>query len=63
MIERRRGAAGLAGLMLVVTIALSAGIGFAAGSLVGLAVPLGLAGVFVGLIAGFALVYTRFKHL
>jgi hypothetical protein len=30
---------------------------------VGLAVPLGLAGLFVGLVVGFALVYARFRRL
>jgi hypothetical protein len=52
-----------AGVMLLVTIALCAGAGFGIGALVGLAVPLGLGGVFAGLIAGFALVYTRFKNV
>ena len=37
--------------------------GFGLGSLVGLAVPLGLAGLFGGLIVGFALVYARYKRL
>jgi hypothetical protein len=37
--------------------------GFGLGSLVGLAGPLGLAGVFAGLVVGFALVYARFRRL
>lgn len=37
--------------------------GYGLGSLVGLAVPLGLAGVFAGLVVGFALVYARFKRI
>jgi hypothetical protein len=37
--------------------------GYGLGSLVGLAVPLGLIGLFAGLAGGFALVYARFKHL
>jgi hypothetical protein len=53
----------LAGLMLAVTVALSAGIGFAAGSLVGLAVPLGIAGVFIGFGIGLRFVYTRFRDI
>jgi hypothetical protein len=52
-----------AGIMLLVTIVLCAGAGFGIGALVGLAVPLGLVGLFAGLIAGFALVYTRFKNV
>jgi hypothetical protein len=52
-----------AGIMLLVTLVLCAGAGFGIGALVGLAVPLGLVGLFAGLIAGFALVYTRFKNV
>jgi hypothetical protein len=37
--------------------------GFGLGSLVGLAVPLGLAGLFAGLVVGFALVYARYRRL
>jgi hypothetical protein len=40
-----------------------AAIGFGLGSLVGLAVPLGLGGLFVGLVAGFALVHARFRRI
>ena len=57
-----RNAAG-AGLTLVVTMLLFAGIGLAAGALGGAPVPFLLAGLFAGLLAGFALVYTRFKDL
>lgn len=52
-----------AGVMLVVTILLCAGVGLGLGELVGLAVPFGLAGLFVGLVVGFALVYARFKDI
>ena len=52
-----------AGAMLLATIVSCAGAGFGIGAAVGLLVPLGLAGVFVGLIAGFALVYSRFKRV
>jgi hypothetical protein len=37
--------------------------GLGAGALVGWAVPLGLAGLFLGAVAGFALVYSRFKDI
>ena len=37
--------------------------GYGLGSLVGLAVPLGLVGLFGGLIVGFVLVYARYKRL
>ena len=57
-----RNAAG-AGLTLVVTMVLCAGIGLVAGALAGAPVPFLLAGLFAGLLVGFALVYTRFKDL
>ena len=53
----------IAGIVLVVTVALTAGIGFAVGALVGLSVPLGLAGVFIGFGLGLRYVYTRFKDI
>jgi hypothetical protein len=37
--------------------------GYGLGSLVQLAVPLGLAGLFAGIAAGFYLVYARYKRL
>jgi hypothetical protein len=37
--------------------------GFGLGSLVGLAVPLGLLGIFAGLIVGLVLVHARFRRL
>jgi hypothetical protein len=40
-----------------------AGAGFALGSLVGLAVPAGLVGLFAGVAVGFSLVYARFKRI
>jgi hypothetical protein len=40
-----------------------AAVGFGLGSLAGLAVPLGLAGLFLGLGAGLALVYARFRRV
>jgi len=42
---------------------LCAGIGYGLGSLVGLEVPIGLAGLFAGLVVGMALVYVRFRRL
>jgi len=40
-----------------------AAIGYGLGSLVGLAVPFGLAGLFVGVVAGLALVHARFRRI
>jgi hypothetical protein len=37
--------------------------GYGLGSLVGLAVPLGLVGLFAGLVGGLVLVYARFKRI
>jgi hypothetical protein len=37
--------------------------GYGLGSLVGLAVPLGLLGLFAGVIAGLALVHARFRRI
>ena len=51
----------VAGSMLLATIVLCSAAGFGLGALIGLAVPLGLAGVFLGLIGGVAVVYARFK--
>src|SRR5207253_661499 len=53
----------VAGSLLVATIVLCCGIGFGLGALVGLAVPLGIAGLFAGVAAGLALVITRFRDL
>jgi hypothetical protein len=46
------------GLMIVGAVA-----GYGLGSLVGLAIPFGLGGLFAGLVAGLALVYARFRRL
>jgi hypothetical protein len=52
-----------AGALLIGSIVVCGGVGFALGSLVGVAgLAAGLGG-FAGLILGFALVYTRFKDL
>ena len=37
--------------------------GFGVGSLIGLGVPLGLVGLFAGLVVGFALVYARYRRI
>jgi hypothetical protein len=49
--------------MLVGSMLVCAGIGFALGSLAGIATLTGLAGLFVGLILGFFLVYDRYRDL
>jgi hypothetical protein len=53
----------VAGSLIVASIILCAGIGFGLGALVGWAVPLGIAGLFVGVGVGLALVITRFRDL
>lgn len=55
--------AATAGISLVGAMVAGALAGYGLGSLVGIAVPLGLAGLFAGLVAGFALVYARFRRL
>jgi hypothetical protein len=49
--------------MLLATIVSCAALGFGIGALIGAAAPLGLAGVFVGLVGGVALVYARFRRI
>ena len=67
MSEERRGASGphpaVAGSMLLSAIVVCAAAGFGIGALIGAAAPLGLAGVFVGLVGGVALVYARFRGI
>ena len=65
MSPRRRPTANpaVAGSLIVATIVLCAGFGFGLGALVGLAVPLGIVGLFAGVAAGLALVITRFRDL
>jgi pilus assembly protein TadC len=58
-----RADAAMAGGLLIGAIVVCAAAGFGLGSLVGLAVPLGLVGLFAGLVAGFALVYARYRRL
>jgi hypothetical protein len=53
----------VAGSLLVATIVLCAAIGFGAGAVVGAAVPLGLLGLFAGVVLGIVLVIRRFGDL
>jgi hypothetical protein len=53
----------VAGSLLVGTIVLCAAVGFGLGAAVGAPVVLGLVGLFAGLVAGFVVVYARFKDL
>ncbi len=53
----------VAGSLLIATIVLCAAVGFGIGALVGAAVPLGLIGLFIGPVAGIALVRSRFRDL
>jgi hypothetical protein len=58
-----RADAAAAGTLLVGAMVGCAAAGYGLGSVVGLAVPAGLAGLFAGLVVGFALVYARFRRL
>lgn len=55
--------AATAGLSLIAAMLVGAGAGYALGSLVDLAIPLGLVGFFAGLVGGLALVYARYRRL
>lgn len=55
--------AATAGMQLVGAMLGCAAVGYGLGSLVGIAVPLGLAGLFVGVVGGLALVHARYRHL
>lgn len=63
MSDPRRTDPAAAGVMLVAALVLCALAGLGLGALVGLHVPFALAGLFVGLVLGFALVHERFKDL
>ncbi len=52
-----------AGIMLLVVVCLCALVGYALGSLVGLPIAVGLAGLIIGPIAGIAFVRSRFRDL
>jgi hypothetical protein len=53
----------VAGSLLVATIILCAGVGFGLGAVVGAPVPLGLAGLFAGVVIGIVLVIRRFGDI
>ncbi len=59
----RRSDPATAGALLVAAILLCGAAGLGIGALVGVPVPFVLVGVFAGLIAGFALVYSRFRDI
>ncbi len=50
-------------MMLILTIVIFAGVGAGLGALFGAPGLTAVAGGFVGIVAGFALVYTRFKDI
>ena len=58
-----RADAATAGMLLVGAMITCAAAGYGLGTLVGLAVPIGLLGLFAGLAVGFALVYARYRRL
>lgn len=58
-----RADAATAGITVVVAMIGCAAAGYGLGSLADLAVPLGLVGLFAGLVGGLAVVYARFKRL
>ena len=53
----------VAGSLLVATIVLCAAIGFGLGAIVGAPVPVGLAGLFAGVVLGVVLVIRRFGDI
>ena len=55
--------AATAGMHLVGAMVGCAALGYGIGSLVGIAVPLGLAGLFVGIVAGIVSVHARYRRL
>ena len=58
-----RADAATAGIGLVATMVVFAAAGYGLGSLVDLAVPLGLLGLFAGVFVGLALVHARFRRI
>jgi hypothetical protein len=58
-----RADAATAGTLIVGAMIACAAAGYGLGSLVGLAVPLGLLGLFAGVVVGLALVYARYRRL
>lgn len=58
-----RAEAATAGMQLIVAMLVGGAAGWGLGTLVDLAVPLGLAGLFAGLFVGLGLVYARFRRV
>jgi hypothetical protein len=58
-----RADAAAAGAVLLGTMIAFATAGFGLGSLVDVAVPAGLVGLFAGLVVGFALVHARYRRI
>jgi hypothetical protein len=52
-----------AGAMVVASLILCAAAGYGLGTIVDLAVPLGLAGLFAGFVLGLILVHARFRRI
>lgn len=55
--------AATAGMYLIGTMLGCAAVGYGVGSLFGAAVPLGLAGLFAGIVVGLALVHARYRRI
>jgi F0F1-type ATP synthase assembly protein I len=58
-----RADAATAGLTVVGSMLVGAAVGYGLGSLAGLAIPVGLIGLFAGLVGGLIGVYARYKRL
>jgi hypothetical protein len=58
-----RADAATAGITVVASMLVAAAVGYGLGSLVGLAIPLGLIGLFAGLVGGLLGVYARYKRI
>jgi hypothetical protein len=62
--DRRPAAAPIvAGSIILGSMILCAGAGFALGALAGIATLIGLVGLFIGLVLGFVLVHDRYRDL
>jgi hypothetical protein len=59
----RRADAAIAGTTVVAAMVFLAAVGYGVGSLVGLAVPFGLGGLFAGVVAGLTVVHARFRRI
>jgi hypothetical protein len=55
--------AATAGGVVIGAMLICAAAGFGLGSLIGIAIPLGLVGLFAGLGVGFFLVYSRYRRI